>query len=569
MFDVANDRLHYGELLQPDVGYTLDFAVGMTYSLDLEALLGVPVSLGLLEDGDCGQMDSPLYILEAIRSSANQIAIFCNAGGIKLPHKIQSIYSLLEESVFEVRMPDHGNFHPKLWVLKYTSEDGEPYIKLLMLSRNLTFDTSIDLCVAMRGSIKRAKRLKNRPVADMLTFVSNFAKKEKKQKILALADDILHVASFEVEAPFEDYEFFPMGIPGYDGKKSDLFRKKYDLFTVSPFLSDDILDRAARCPGRKTLVTRKTSITEKALKTFDRVYITKDVLSDNEFGTRQDIHAKLYFTTTDEGNYLYIGSANASHNAFYRNVECLLRLRYKPYAIGYKMFFQDFIPEENCPYEQVFCLPELPPQDETQLRVDDALREAVYALKDARVQPCEVRYTVEVQAKPLKTAEPVYLAPLQRPDLECRMKEKMTFHGLLLKELSEFYVLRVQGQKLVVKVETKGMPKDRDQAIYRNIIDTKAKFFAYLSFALSEDGGTVELPMNCVLENLQTGQIERTLSHLPTAAVYEKMLRVFHQNPARLKGIADMIRRLDPEVVGEEFLQMYREFEHAARRMKK
>ena len=42
MFDVAKDRLSYGELLRPDVGYRLDFAVGMTYSLDLEALLGGP-----------------------------------------------------------------------------------------------------------------------------------------------------------------------------------------------------------------------------------------------------------------------------------------------------------------------------------------------------------------------------------------------------------------------------------------------------------------------------------------------------------------------------------------------
>ena len=100
MFDVANDRLSYGELLRPDVGYTLDFAVGTSSSLDLEALLGVPVSLGLLEDADAEQMRSPLYVLEAIRTSSDKIAIFCNAGGIKLPDKIQSVYSLLEEQQF-------------------------------------------------------------------------------------------------------------------------------------------------------------------------------------------------------------------------------------------------------------------------------------------------------------------------------------------------------------------------------------------------------------------------------------------------------------------------------------
>ena len=80
MFDLANDRLSYSEMLRPDVGYTLDFAVGTTYSLDLEALLGVPVSMGLLEDGDTEQLRNPLYVLEAIRASADKIAIFCAAG---------------------------------------------------------------------------------------------------------------------------------------------------------------------------------------------------------------------------------------------------------------------------------------------------------------------------------------------------------------------------------------------------------------------------------------------------------------------------------------------------------
>ena len=170
MFDVAKDRLSYGELLRPDVGYRLDFAVGMTYSLDLEALLGVPISLELLEEGDEEQMRSPLYVLEAIRESAGKIALFCNAGSIQLPERIQSVYSLLEESVFQVKRPDKSSFHPKLWVLKYSSPEGDTYLKLLVLSRNLTFDTSLDLCVALRGRPGRARRKKNKPLADLLAL---------------------------------------------------------------------------------------------------------------------------------------------------------------------------------------------------------------------------------------------------------------------------------------------------------------------------------------------------------------------------------------------------------------
>ena len=119
----------------------------------------------------------------------------------------------------------------------------------------------------------------------------------------------------------------------------------------------------------------------------------------------------------------------------------------------------------------------------------------------------------------------------------------------------------------MVKVETKGIPKERDQAIYRSIIDTKAKFLTYLSFVLAEN------PAAAVSEAELTDGLslpgEGSEGEAPALyAVYEKMLRVFHQNPRRLKGIADMIRRLDPEIVGEEFLQMYGQFEAAAKKVR-
>ena len=103
------------------------------------------------------------------------------------------------------------------------------------------------------------------------------------------------MANFEVEHPFEDYAFFPMGIPGYPGTDTGLLELKRDLFVGSPFLSHDVAARLTDFRGRKTLVTRKVSVTLRVFDAFDHVYITKDVLSDNEFGTKQNVHAKLYF----------------------------------------------------------------------------------------------------------------------------------------------------------------------------------------------------------------------------------------------------------------------------------
>jgi hypothetical protein len=570
MFDLANDRLSYSELLRPDAGYALDFAVGMTYSLDLEALLGVPVSLGLLDDADEGNLRSPLYILEAIRKSADRIALFCNAGGIKLPDKIQIVYSLLENSVFQVKLKKNSNFHPKIWVLKYSQEGCPAYIKLLVMSRNLTFDSSIDISAALRGTIEAETSEKNRPLADMLKYISQFADNKKRPLILSLAEDVLKVNAFEVSSPFDDYDFFPLGIQNYTGKDFPLFDQKSDLFAVSPFLSDETIQRMTNFKGKdnKSIITRKSSVTPTVMKSFDHVYVTKDILSDNEYGAKQDIHAKIYYTTTQNGNFLYLGSANASQSAFCNNVEFLLRLRYKPRHMTYQSFSSDIIPTENCPYEKLTIIPELQAEDNRKKEIDKALREAVYAIKRAEVSTDGDRYSVAVSTQPMKTKEHIMIAPLQRSEWLRPIEEKIHFAGMLLKELSEFYVLSLDSQKLIVKVPTRNMPKDRDQEIYRSIIDSTPKFMSYLSFALSgdlleTDGGTADMTESLLQANgtYLTGEVN--------AAIYEQMLRVFHQNPAKLKGISDMIRRLDPNVVGHEFLEMYSQFEEAIRKVHK
>ena len=46
--------------------------------------------------------------------------------------------------------------------------------------------------------------------------------------------------------------------------------------------------------GKRCLVTRKASVTQAVWDAFEgNIYVTKDVLSDNEYGVNQDIHAKF------------------------------------------------------------------------------------------------------------------------------------------------------------------------------------------------------------------------------------------------------------------------------------
>lgn len=119
MLNPNNDRLDYGQMLSAPDGYQLDFAVGTTYSLDLDALVGACIALGLSEETDSDLMKNPICLLEALRATGDKVALFCEGGQIHLPGKVSSLYILLESMVFQVnavkRRETKGfpSFHPK------------------------------------------------------------------------------------------------------------------------------------------------------------------------------------------------------------------------------------------------------------------------------------------------------------------------------------------------------------------------------------------------------------------------------------------------------------------------
>ena len=103
--DSNEDRTNYSEILMPPEGYRLDKAIGTTYSLDLEALTAVSISLGLSEEADSKLMHNPISMLNALQKISDKILIFCEAGQIKVPAKPNALSILLEKMVVEVALP--------------------------------------------------------------------------------------------------------------------------------------------------------------------------------------------------------------------------------------------------------------------------------------------------------------------------------------------------------------------------------------------------------------------------------------------------------------------------------
>ena len=572
LFDYEENRLDYGGLLTPDIGYDVDFAVAFTYSLDLEALLGVPVSLGLLDDDmDTGLIDNPFFLLEAIRKSSDKIAIFCNAGSIALPRNIRSVFALLENSVFEVDLSGMNSFHPKMWFIKYTNDEGASYIKLIVLSRNLTFDRSFDYAVEMTGQIGNRKLSKNKPLSDMLQFASKYAGAQKRKKILALAEDILRVKKFELDDRFEDCEFLPLGITPDAAESTGLFDNCYDLMVFSPFLSSNMAGNLAKTArNRKVLFTRKSSLNKKIIGQYDDVYITKDIVMDNEIMSEGegeprgcDIHAKLYFTRGGNGNFLYVGSANASDKAFYNNVEFLLKLKYKPYMTSYDALLKELLPEDGCPFERIAGI-ETEEQPEDTSLLDKSFREALSSIKGATITADAERFSITLRTTGRLLEKTVYIAPLFRAGHFAPLTDGLVFPDLLLKELSEFFIVKIEDRQIVTKIALTGMPEGRDQAIYKSIIQDKNGFLAYVSFMLSDNYSESCFEQYELAKQL-LADADAPQAVIP-AALYERMLSCTVNNPSRLLDLDGLMSKLGDDIVGD-FVAMYQPFKEIAKRM--
>ena len=157
------------ELIRPPSGYRLGFAVLTTYTLDLEALLVLPLSLLAHADGGLEELlADPLRLHQAIRDAGDRVHAFVDETGIAIPRGARPLYSMLESSVHAVRARNGGSFHPKVWAARFTAdvgdagdaEDAAPpgLLRVAILSRNLTFDRSWDVALASEASPRGIKR---------------------------------------------------------------------------------------------------------------------------------------------------------------------------------------------------------------------------------------------------------------------------------------------------------------------------------------------------------------------------------------------------------------------------
>lgn len=565
----------YGDLLAPTQGYHTDFAMGMTYSLGFDALMTAHLAFGMLGDLDEKDVQTPHLLLEAILKNSDKMVIFCNKGSIAVPPTIRKVYSLLEKNIFEVFNPDNktANFHPKMWLIREVNNDNskDVLMKLIVSSRNMAYSDNIDCIACMTGKVGNAqtKNEKHRVLRKFIEKVVSYSNitEEQEAKVLTLAKEVERVEKFNVDKPFDDYDFYPyLFQEDFELGKIEDYLSGTESIIVSPYIDKTLLGRIN--PNRKehrALITRKEYVTTDIFNMFapkGGVFIALDDLASRGM----DLHAKMYLVWMGrERHYLYLGSANATNSAFERNGEFLLRLKFEYGNSKYYQFLKDFYEEGNKDSKFV-CLNEPIEKATTVIRWDNAelaMKEMMCAddLKAKITRHRDNTFTIVVTSSLKKLGNPVFIAPLQKRDMQREWKGRVVFDEMAADELSEFYIVSSQCEdgkhhEAIIRIATEGMPNDRDTAIYKSIIKNKHDFVKFLELMLTDT--PVQYISNEILQKEKgTGESEEGYEF---AQIYEKMLRMSAVNPKQILQIGKMLDKLDGETVPEVFRRIYKQF---------
>ena len=536
MFDCANDRLSYAEMLCPENGFELEFAVACTYSLDIGALLGVTLALNPSGDTDTPE-NNPVMLLRTLIKNGDKLAVFYNAACIANLTKPSKFLPLIDSCVYRVDKKGGYNFHPKIWILKYTDGKSE-YIKFISLSRNLTFDNSLDYAAECTAWVKRdlkAKKARNRVLHDMLLSLAeqpSLNSDEKREKIRALANDVLYCSNFHLTGAqgTDTYcKFLPYGFGGLNSVKP--WSGQWENFVVvSPFLSLSTVNEIKNIvTGNVALFTRQASVTQPILNGFTEAYVLNSLTDEEAEGNADNIelHAKIYYAEGADGKFLFVGSANATHNAFNGNTEFLLKIKLneKHCKIDYSLFTDDLKQHDDKLFIKAYPAVNGQQTDNSAAQ-RKAVLNAVRGVTFKAVESGKSRYNIVWQ--PVADCEGLEIA------LAGTNKFVPFAKGMLkdieVKNLSQFFTLKFEDFCAVEKLNVEGLPADRREQAIRNIIDNRSKFIEYISFILDGEyyGGTDYFA--------DGNKGSEGLSYNDAAAfgLYEKMLRCAASDDGRL-----------------------------------
>ena len=599
LLDPHRDRTLYTRALTPPPGCRFDCAVALTYSLNLDMLLAVPLHL-LLHAGDRPDSEllaDPVALLYGLRQTTDRITILHQRGGIHPPRRTNVLYSMLEDSLHAAAPRDGGIFHPKVWVLRFVpADDGNAdggagrLIRLAVMSRNLTGDRSWDVSVTAQGHPRGDAVPENAELATLfrtLPGMSPTLPTDRADQVASLAGDVERTV-WELPGHVDEFRLHAIGADLKEWRPP----KSRRLVVMSPFCTPNALFKiASLSDSPPTLVSRPEELarihgqTPAALDRFERCLVLSELLDDS-------LHAKVYLCEMAGRTRLFVGSINATHHGS-GGVEVMAELVGRPEALGTAetllgddglgALLEDFVPPDG---------PDPDPALDRNKRILEDARGAV-AVADLRLT-CHRGDGGDRWHLRLHSASSVALSsdldvvvwPITLPRKRAADGRPLLnggdidFAPMDIAQVTRFVAFRiglsekdpeVAPEAFVLCVPADGLPaRERIREIERRMVRNQRGFLRYILFLLGAfdpyDKGAPHDDSRTINGGSGAGGGGSGLGSLP---LLEEMTRAYCRDPARLDTVRRLIRHLREsdlagdanDVIPDEFMRLWATFE--------
>ncbi|MES1928866.1 hypothetical protein SADO_06417 [Salinisphaera dokdonensis CL-ES53] len=473
--------------------------------------------------------------------------------------------------------PLGGAFHPKVILLRFRSEDNDTRIlRLLVLSRNLTFDNAWDLALQLDGvPSPKSEAENNDPIRRLFHLARSASSKEIAKARASLFHDLLadlDNCHWDLPAGFDSVAFHLIGDTDDHWEPGTCDR----LAVISPFLADTALARMAQNTQQFSwLVSRPEELG--ALSESDRMH-AEELLVLSESATEPDetadtdtlagagLHAKCLVQERGTRTHLFAGSANATHPIFglhsrIRNTEFMVELSGPRRDVGgITAIFGDGGLRDICQlYEHVAA-----ETDAEQAHIEHCLETAHRAATsiDWRLR-CEG--SVDQWHLTLSTGEPlsneladiiIDVWPLTtessrgaRVPGELPIKVRLgPFQTIELTSLLGFELsYRGQYRRFGLEIPVTNMPSAsrRDQATMRHVVRNRSAFLRYLAMLLGEMGGDVSSKALAARLGSASTPVGGSASSEAVFPLFEQLARAYARDPASLRAVARVMRQLE------------------------
>lgn len=574
MLNPIANRIDYGTQLMPPDGYAFKCGIATSFGVDLETLVAASIALTLDHTLEGDLSGEKLAFLESLDRLQGRLLVFYQSGKIKIPSNFNRLFTLLEP-LLAPALPStaFSSFHPKVWLLRFSSLDEmQPArFRLLVLSRNLTFDRSWDIALTIDG--EAVKRGGNTDVR-LLEFVRSLPTNATQIQFVESLCESLDGVSWSLPPNFDFMQMLPGG-PSREGVPATaplVLEDTYDeLIVMSPFVDADaqsmLVHLGKHTSGAKTLISRADTldrIGSVALEGWQCHSVPTKIIDGEEYleqagAARQDLHAKLIVTSRGKVASWHVGSANMTNAAFGtpyghanpRNTEFMVRLSGPNKIVGPARLLEDW--QRNASFE---------PHEFSAVGDEDShsnpkLRLLVFALASANwvLSATEIEtevFSVCVTVKPLPNVPPGFTVDIGLLSQAAYqpLAAIMDWDAIKLTDVSGFIPVEIKAPTLGIHecfaVQAQidlSLMEARKKAVYKSTVDSPEKVLAYLSALLDTDNSKTRW----MGHNTKKVKGSDVFGMDLRGGLYEQLMRSAARDTRRLERVLLVFERLGLE----------------------